>query len=180
MIISPLKAYKKGYITGLLNPDKQVGSDGVDVTIQHVAKVDLTDVAVVSEDKRLSKHRNREGVGLETIDGHQYYVLTEGVYDITFNESFNLPKNVSAIIMLRSTLVRNGCTGEAGLYDSGFNAVGGMFLHVKGGGRIRLQQNVRIAQAVFVDSNTHKLYDGQYNKQSTGHWLDSWKAKLIG
>ncbi len=174
MIISPKKAFDKQYVSNLVNPDKQIGSDGIDLTLKSIEKVDLTDTAVLSEDKTLNKHRAREPVEITFENGKAFYVLSEGVYDVSFNEHFNLPKKVAATIMLRSSLVRNGNIGAAGLYDSGFNAPGGMFVHVRGGGKIKLEQDVRIAQAVFHESNTHKLYNGQYNNQSHGNWLTSW------
>ena len=181
MIISPYKAFSKQYVYNLIDPEKQIGSDGIDLTLGSIAKLDLTDTAVFSETKSKNKHRNREGMA-PTVenDGSQFYVLSEGVYDITFNESFDIPKNVAAQIMIRSSLARNACIGTAGLYDSGFKAQGGMSIHVRGGGKIKLEQNVRIAQVIFHKSDTYKLYNGQYNNQTHSHWLTSWMAKHNG
>lgn len=175
MIISPKKAYDKKYITKLIDPEKQVGSDGIDLTLFAIAKVDTTDTAVLTEEKQFNKHRNREGLGFDVVDGKKFYTLTQGVYDITFNEGCSLPKGISGQIILRSSLVRNGCIGVAGWYDQGFNTSNmGFFLHVPAGGKLRLEQDVRIAQIVLHVSKGHKLYDGQYNHQSGTNWLTSW------
>jgi deoxycytidine triphosphate deaminase len=174
MIISPKKVYDKRYITNLLDPDKQIGSDGIDLTVKSIDRVDLNGECIITEDKKLNKHRNREGVGASLIDGKQMYVLTEGTYDITFNEGCNLPKGVAGLIQLRSSFVRNGCTGTAGFYDAGFVASNaGFFLHVRGGGKVKIEPNVRIAQIVLFKSNSYKLYSGQYNN-FVEHWFKGW------
>jgi deoxycytidine triphosphate deaminase len=181
MIISPKKAYDDGVITKLLNPSKQIGSDGIDLTVKAIARVDLNTPSTISETKTLNQHRNRTGVGTTEVDGKNFYVLTEGVYDVMFNEGCNLPKGVVGQIALRSSFVRNGCIGTAGVYDAGFQTDhAGFFLHVTGGGKLFVEENVRIAQIVLYKSDTYKLYDGQYNKQSGLSWLKSWMDRNSG
>ena len=178
MIISPQKAYSKKYITNLLDPAKQVGSDGIDLTIHSIARLDMTDDAVLSETKTINKHRNREGIPTTTdVGGHAFFVLSEGVYDMTFNEGCNLPKGIAAMLLLRSSLARNGCQLASGLYDAGFvTSNAGALLHVRGGGKIRIERNVRVAQIILIKSDTHKLYNGQYNNQTGLNWLKSWTS----
>lgn len=166
-VISPKYAYDNGFVTNLINPEKQVGSDGIDLTVASVHEIDTTGTSVLTDVSSTCVKRARAEVPV--VDG--FYALTEGAYDIHFSETFNLPKGVCALILLRSSLVRDGHQKSSGLYDSGFNAIGGMTLHVPYG-RLLLEPKARVAQVVFLRSDTYKLYTGQYNGVLSGNWFD--------
>lgn len=174
MIISPAKIHDQGIVTKITNPEKQVGSDGIDLTVKMMARV-LTDTpAIISENKAANVHRLQSLTAPATVnrDGVDYYVLTAGVYDVVFNEGCNLPKGVAAELRLRSSFVRQGCIGVAGLYDAGFHTDHiGMFVHVFGEGLILVEKNVRLAQIVCYESDSSRTYDGQYQGQIGSNWL---------
>ena len=73
-----------------------------------------------------------------------------------------MPTGYAGWLIARSTLNRNGIFITSGLYDSGFeNFIGGV-MHVRGG-PARIEKGARIAQFIFVEAETVRLYDGEYS-----------------
>jgi len=92
------------------------------------------------------------------------YNLGQGVYSVTFNEGGTIPRGYCGWVKTRSSLVRNGCLVESGLYDTGFScdSFGAMlFVHTS----ITIEQNSRIAQFLLFDAEQADLYDGQWQKE---------------
>ncbi len=181
MFISPKVAYENGWITGLINPEKQIGSDGIDLTLKRVSRIDTGATSTITEDKKFTAHRPIVVMQPEVADGWDIvpdgmvgYVLPGGVYDIEFNEYVKLPQGVAARLMLRSSLVRAGHSMQSGLYDQGFENFAGAVLHVKGT-ELFIEQNVRTAQIVFIQSEgSGQLYAGGYNfKEGDATWQDA-------
>ena len=70
--------------------------------------------------------------------------------------------NACGWLIARSTLNRNGIFITSGLYDSGFeNYIGGV-MHVRCG-PATIEKGARIAQFIFVEAETVRMYDGEYN-----------------
>lgn len=169
MFISPKEAVAQGWVTGLLNPDKQIGSDGIDLTIKRASAINIHSPSVLSEDKQFTVHRMIDDIEPETADGWGDvpdgmvgFVLTEGAYDIEFNEFVKIPKGVAAMLLLRSSFVRAGHHMFSGLYDQGFENYAGSVLHICG--EAFVEKNMRVAQIVFLPSEgSGKLYEGGYN-----------------
>lgn len=169
MFISPLHAVEQGWITGLINPEKQIGSDGIDLTIKRASCINLFSPSVLSEEKKFTIHRHIDDIEPETADGWGDvpdgmvgFVLTEGAYDIEFNEFVKIPEGVAALLLLRSSFVRAGHKMFSGLYDQGFSNYAGAVLHIAG--EAFVEQHMRVAQIVFVPSQgSGKLYAGGYN-----------------
>lgn len=169
MFISPLHAVEQGWITGLVNPDKQIGSDGIDLTIKRASAINLFSPSVLSEEKKFTIHRQIDDIEPETADGWGDvpdgmvgFVLTEGAYDIEFNEFVKIPEGVAAMLLLRSSFVRAGHRMFSGLYDQGFSNFAGSVLHIAG--EAFVEQHMRVAQIVFLPSQgSGKLYAGGYN-----------------
>lgn len=175
MIISPQHAHEAGIITNIANPAKQVGSDGIDLTLLAINRVisDAAYPAVLAEDKKKTMHRQHEllfPVNLSGMYGIESgYILEPGVFDLVFNEGCLLPQGVAGILLLRSTLVRNGCIGQCGLFDSGFSTTHmGMMMHVKY--RTVIEHGMRMAQVVLHQSAATTQYNGTYQNQVGTDW----------
>lgn len=180
MFISPQYAYDQGWIKGLLDPAKQIGSDGIDLTLKLVSKVDTRGFSILTNDKGNTIHRSIEYVEPVTTDGWEIvpdglvgYDLGSGVYDLEFNEFVTLPEGVAALLLLRSTFVRAGHSMFSGLYDQGFSNYAGSVVHIAGATFI--EHNVRVAQIVFISSEgSGQLYAGGYNfKEGDKNWQDA-------
>lgn len=180
MFISPQYAVDQGWVTGLINPQKQIGSDGIDLTLKRVSAINVFSPSVLSEDKQFTIHRQLDDIEPETADGWgdvpdgmAGFVLTQGAYDIEFNEFVKVPAGVSALLLLRSSFVRAGHRMFSGLYDQGFENYAGAVLHIAG--EAFVERNMRTAQIVFLPSEgSGKLYAGGYNfREGDATWQDA-------
>jgi deoxycytidine triphosphate deaminase len=90
------------------------------------------------------------------------FILEKGK-SYTFDSSFgcNLPDNICAEIVGRSTLNRQGILIRSSWYDSGFkcNAIGATIYCFND---IVIEQGARIAQIICYEASSAKLYQGQY------------------
>jgi len=89
--------------------------------------------------------------------GHQY--------GINFMEWVEVPERTCAYIFMRSSINRYSGTFFSALWDSGFKGrLGGVF---RPSVTTIIERGYRIAQIVFFKSDSHRLYDGQYQGQKT-------------
>lgn len=184
MFISPQHAFEQGWITQLKDPKKQIGSDGIDLTLKRVSAIQHSP-SILTESKQFTIHRQLVDIEPETVDGWEIvpdgmvgYDLKGGAYDIEFNEFVKLPAGVAAILLLRSSFVRAGHQMFSGLYDQGFSNYAGAVLHIAG--PTFVEHNMRVAQIVFVTSQgSGQLYGGGYNfVEGDVNWQDA--AKRAG
>lgn len=180
MFISPKYAFDQGWITNLQNPEVQIGSDGIDLTLKTVSRIQLGEYSVLTNAKSNTIHRSLELVEPEVTDGWEIipdgitgYDLRSGSFDVGFNEFVTLPQGVAAIILLRSSFSRAGHSMFSGLYDQGYEGYAGAVLHVAGNAFV--EANMRIGQIVFVESaGSGQLYAGGYNhKEGDASWQDA-------
>jgi len=184
MIISPQRAFAEGFVTNVANPAKQVGSDGIDLTLLAINRVNDDDKypAVLAEDKKLTMHRSHTlvtPVNLTQLYGIKSgYILEPGIYDFTFNEGCELVGGIAGLLLLRSTFVRNGCIGQCGLHDNGFKTTNlGMMAHVIR--RTVVEAGMRTAQIVLWESASAKEYDGTYQNQLGTSWKATASTNIV-
>lgn len=95
-----------------------------------------------------------------TEDG--YYILSKGVYSITFNEGVEIPQCHCGMIKTRSSLVRNGCVIDSGWYDTSFKVPEmGAMLFVNNDS-IKIEKDARVAQLILFEAEDTDSYDGQF------------------
>lgn len=180
MFISPQYAFDQGWIRNIANPEVQIGSDGIDLTLKMVSNIQLGEYSVLTIAKSNTVHRSLELVepvttdGWEVIpDGIKGYDLRHGSYDVGFNEFVTLPQGVAALLLLRSSFSRAGHSMFSGLYDQGYEGYTGAVIHVEG--PTFIEDNMRVAQIVFIESaGSGQLYAGGYNhKEGDASWQDA-------
>lgn len=88
--------------------------------------------------------------------------LKQGCYKIRFNEKLNLPSNLCAIGLPRSSLLRMGATIESALWDPGFEGKGESLLFVHNPFGLKLKKNAKLMQLAFIglDKSSDSLYNG--------------------
>ena len=135
---------------------------GYDVTLKSVRKIDgsikqgriLKNLTVLCD----------YGAPLETTvdDGHEGWLLPQGVYDITFNEGCRIPSDRTGFIKQRSSLYRNGIIINSPVFDPGFQTQNmGTLMYVFQ--PVFIEQDARVAQIYFHESTSvTELYDGQW------------------
>lgn len=96
------------------------------------------------------------------------YKLTPGtLYQVETFESVDLPPQVSAITLMRSSMHKSGASGEVGLYDTGYSGKCGMTVSV--GSECVVEHGASLFQLVFLGAETTHKYRGRYLDSK---WLD--------
>ena len=96
-------------------------------------------------------------------DYRNAWVLTPGIYSITFEQGCKLDDKTTAFIRQRSSILRMGGTVTSGVYDPGFEVdqMGGVMTLTR---TVVLEKGARLAQIIMFENNSAELYDGQWQK----------------
>lgn len=136
-------------------------------------------VMVLSEDKKITKHRKTFDVRVvkygDDFDQSyfdnfnldktkEYFVLSKGVYEFVTKHNVEIAEGEAGWLIPRSTLNRNGNFITSGLYDSGYKGVLGGVMHISA--LTIIERNARIGQFVLVNSESTGLYEGSYGDHS--------------
>ncbi len=94
-----------------------------------------------------------------------WWNLKTGIYKIRTNESINLPNDLVAFAFPRSSLLRMGVFTQTAVWDAGFRGKSEFVLMVENPWGLRLKQNARIIQIIFMRINKTDLgYQGIYQE----------------
>jgi len=100
---------------------------------------------------------------VEEIEGDEFSLKAGEFVLVESQEKVNMPNNLSARILPRSTIFRNGCALITALVDPGFKGTLTMGLKNLSSHEFRFQRNARVAQIVFEEVNGEtEEYDGHY------------------
>lgn len=168
MFISPQQAIDEGWIKGIKNLDTQVQPNAIDFTLDRVFSIGYSKF-IISTDKETNKEvkQMRGGAEMQPVadrrTGVEFFHLNpNSVYDLLSNVYVDVPNGVAAMLVTRSTFVRNGLFVVSGLYDSGFHGHLGCVLHNRGDEAL-IERGTRVGQVIFVKSESVHLYDGSYS-----------------
>lgn len=163
MFINPTIALEEGWISGIVNHDKQVQPNAIDYTINRAFTIKTSEFVLTETQKQMRGGKEipvvpRNGVGEEgwVLYGHMMLDALSDMY-------VSLPEGVAALLVPRSTLTRNGLITANGLYDSGFQGHIGTTIHNFNNGPAFIGRGTRIGQIIFVDAAAAKSYAGGYN-----------------
>ncbi len=84
-----------------------------------------------------------------TADGDGWWELDRGAYVIGYREKVNLPNDVMALSLPRSSLLRSGVAIHSAVWDAGYSGRGEGLLAVMAPHGYRLQRGARVLQLVF-------------------------------
>jgi len=179
MFINPKVAIEKGWI---IFPswmteeqrEKCVQPDAIDWVVSKIFKITTSDDFIITEN---NGKRNRQMTECyPEILYHNQFPSIEGwwlsahtAYDIMSDFYVNVPEKAAAILVIRSSLSRNGCVLSSGIFDSSFKGNIGATLHNHLGPTF-IERNMRIAQIAFISAESAKQYQGQYNRDVGIHW----------
>ncbi len=159
---------EQGLITGYIDLDTQLTPNGFDLTAGNMYEfesggaVDFSNKERVLPDVRevaLQKNDPR--------DTHGWWHLEKGSYKIKTNETVKLPNSLTGIAFPRSTLLRMGAYTQTGVWDAGFQGKSEFILMVENHRGIRIKQNARIAQLLFMGiEEAVRVYEGIYQNKS--------------
>lgn len=183
MFINPHYAIQQGWITGIKNPEVQIQPNAVDFTLDKLFEINSTNEFIIStnpENPSKELKQMRGGAELAPVvdrrSGVQFYHLRGlSSYDILSDIYVTVPEGVAAILVTRSTFVRNGLFVVSGLYDSGFKGHVGCVVHNLSGSA-KVEQGTRVGQIIFVKSENASLYAGGWNHEKGTHYMESENA----
>lgn len=168
MFINPKTAIESGWITGIQDTEVQVQPNAIDFTLDRVFNISDNEFIVAKDLANPKKELKQMRGGNELLPypdrrtGIQLFNLDSGSYDILSDLYVELPEGVAAMLVARSTFVRNGLFLVSGLYDSGFKGHIGCVLHnMKGVAKV--QKGVRVGQIIFIEASSAGTYAGGYN-----------------
>jgi len=164
MFISPQTAIDNGWITGIVDPAEQVQPNAIDFTLDTVYSINENATFVLGKkDKKM-----RGGDILPPDENGNWTIAPNTVHDGMSDMYANLPEDVAALLIIRSTLNRNGIFLTSGLYDSGFQGHVAFAIHNRSGIAL-IEKGVRFGQIIFVESASVGMYAGGYNNKLGTH-----------
>jgi dUTP pyrophosphatase len=131
-------------VENLCDVQQQVQPNGIDLTLKEVALFSSSgSLGPGNENRALSGTSQLVFNGLGRVD------LLPGCYLVTYNEVVNLPKNIMALAMPRSSLLRCGVSIHNAVWDAGYSGRSQSLMVVYNTQGFRLYRNARIVQMVF-------------------------------
>ena len=178
MFINPQTAIDNGWIRGIVDAEKQVQPNAIDFDINKLYKVvDESSPFFLDHDKKQhQQYAEQCPVDVAGPTGTKPYFVIPAHTALDFASSVyvELPLEVCALLIVRSTLNRNHVFITSGLYDSGFcGTVAGM-IHNRSNNPAYITPGSMIGQIMFLKSeNAGILYAGGYNTKAGEHWISS-------
>ncbi len=167
MFINPQTAIKNGWITGLVDPDKQVQPNAIDFTADKAWRMESSNrnKFFISENDKIMRSREEFGAYLTTEEESFWQIKGGDMLDFLSDVFVDIPKGVAAQLVIRSSLARNGILLMAGLYDSGFKGHIGFILHNRHFADAFIAPGTRVGQIIFVETDSSGVYSGGYNHE---------------
>lgn len=150
---------EKKIITDLNGDEICCQQNGVDLTLQEVFLVSGSG-ELFKDGKKLPEYIKAKHYTSLTAERPFFWFERDCTYSLLFHQYIKLPKDVAALIIHRSSLLRMGGRITSGLYDSGFENQIGAFLYSTNS--LRIEKGTRIAQIIFFKAESNSLYEGQY------------------
>ena len=157
---------QKKLITNYLNLDIQLTPNGFDLTAGSVFEFIRPGALDFSNKERvIPQAKEVKPEKKNPQDKFGWWNLKRGAYKIRTNECLNLPDDLVVIAFPRSSLLRMGVFTQNGVWDAGFRGKSEFILVVENPQGLRLKQNARVIQTLFIRINKTELaYQGIYQE----------------
>jgi dUTP pyrophosphatase len=150
-------------VENLCDVQQQIQPNGVDLTLKEVALFSSSgSLGSSNEGRVLSSTSPLVFDGLGRVD------LLPGCYLVTYNEAVNLPKNIMALALPRSSLLRCGVSIHNAVWDAGYSGRSQSLMVVYNPQGFRLRRNARIVQMVFffLSREVRQGYQGMFQGEN--------------
>jgi len=149
-------------IEGYINLDEQLQPNGIDLTLREIALFQSPGKIATSDNQRLVSD-----LAPLVFDGLDFIYLMPGAYSITYNEIVHLPRDIMALAMPRSSLLRCGVTVNTAVWDAGYSGRSQSLMVVYNSQGFQLQRNARIVQLIFLRLGKEtESYQGTYQEEN--------------
>ena len=153
---------KPPLIEQYLNLEQQMQTNGFDLSLRNISC--FTTFGKVSMDNKNRQIAKRQVIEFEE-DG--YLHVKQGIYSITYNEILNLPRDIMALGLPRSSLLRSGASIHTAVWDAGYSGRSESLLVVHNPLGLVLEKNARVLQLVFSYlSSISQGYQGTYQREN--------------
>lgn len=155
-----------------ITSDQQIQPNSIDLTVEKV--YEIKGVLALFKDgnrRQLPEYHPIHPFTMEYPEGESKMFILEPDrrYQVEFNEKLNVPEYLCGITLVRSTMAKSGCSGENGLFDSGYSGPCGMMVSVQD--TCYIERGASIAQMIFLKAESSRLYNGYYqNTESPLDW----------
>ena len=150
-------------VENLPDVQQQIQPNGVDLTLREIGLLSSPgSLGLGNADRVLSSISPLVFDGLGRVD------LLPGCYLVTYNEVVNLPRNVMALAMPRSSLLRCGVSIHNAVWDAGYSGRSQSLMVVYNSQGFRLHKNARIVQMVFflLSREVGRGYQGMFQGEN--------------
>jgi dUTP pyrophosphatase len=150
-------------VENLCDTQRQVQPNGIDLTLKEIALLSSPgSLGPGNEGRVLSSTSPLIFDGLSRVD------LLPGCYLVTYNEVVNLPKNIMALALPRSSLLRCGVSIHNAVWDAGYSGRSQSLIVVYNPHGFRLHKNARIVQMVFffLSREVVRGYQGMFQGEN--------------
>lgn len=160
-----IESSERPLVTGVLDIDKQIQPNGIDLTLREVSRYEGGGTIGVDNADRVLP----ELVAVP-FDDDEWVHLGPGVYHILYNEIVDIPETLMALGRPRSSLNRCGVTINTAVWDAGYNGRSTSMLVVSNPEGFRVQRDARVMQLVFfgMSEATAEGYRGRYQGENIG------------
>ena len=135
---------------------------GIDITLKEVYR--FKTAGTIDFDNKERKISDVEPLAFQS----DKLTLQPGAYKVIFNEYVRIPKNVTALCLPRSSLLRCGVTLECVIWDPGYEGRSEALLVVRNEHGITFKRNAKIGQMIFVrlSEDAKSVYEGVYKGEN--------------
>jgi dUTP pyrophosphatase len=149
-------------VTDFVDLANQMQPSGMDLTLREVRSFASTGKLTCANSGR----RISETAVLE-YDERSHLHLPPGAFLVTYNEVVNLPLDVMALALPRSSLLRSGVSIQTAVWDPGYSGRAQSMMTVFNTSGFIVEKNARIVQLVFFKLELSTTgYNGSYQGEN--------------
>ncbi|WNY25717.1 deoxyuridine 5'-triphosphate nucleotidohydrolase [Methanolapillus millepedarum] len=141
----------------------QIQPNGFEMTVREIYELSGAGAVDFDNSKRKTPSKNALAFGS---DG--WIHLSPGIYSVVLNEVVNIPNDIAAIALHRSSLVRSGVMLGTAVWDAGYRGRSECLMVVHNPAGFDIRQNARIMQLLFyrLGTGVENLYNGVYQNEN--------------
>ncbi len=151
-------------VTDFIDLENQLQPSGIDLTLREVRSFASTGkITCLNSDRRISE------TVLVAYNDRGLLHLPPGAFLVTYNEVVNLPLDLMALALPRSSLLRSGVSIQTAVWDPGYSGRAQSLMTVFNTSGFILERNARIVQLVFFKLGASTIpYNGSYQGENLG------------
>ena len=158
---------EKGLIKDFIHLETQATPNGFDLTVNKIFEFNGAGALDFSnKERQIPAEKELAHKFKNPGDKFGWWNLNKGAYKVKTNECVSLPNDLVAVAFPRSSLLRMGAFTQTAVWDAGFRGISEFILIVNNPNGIRVKQNARIVQLVFLKINeVAQGYQGIYQER---------------